>query len=221
MTCGAKKKRGGVCGKPAGHGTDHPGIGPCKLHGGQLPNVVRHHLPSIAEDALLGTGGLALANAYSDVEPLRALVFCVHRTAGQVQFYAERIAELEADELLVRDEEVTTRPLKEEKGAEDPGHTVEERKSSTSVSLHAWIKAHDAAVERLARYSALALKAGVEERLLQIEEAQVLLMASALRGILEDLSELTGHDLLADPRAAELVKHHMNTVDGTAVEEGV
>jgi hypothetical protein len=33
--CGAKKKRGGLCGRPAGWGTDHPGTGKCKLHGGR------------------------------------------------------------------------------------------------------------------------------------------------------------------------------------------
>jgi hypothetical protein len=32
--CGAKKKSGGTCGRPAGWGTDHPGTGRCKLHGG-------------------------------------------------------------------------------------------------------------------------------------------------------------------------------------------
>jgi|GEM_PF-3592948 len=34
--CGAKKKQGeGVCQQPAGWGTDHPGEGRCKLHGGR------------------------------------------------------------------------------------------------------------------------------------------------------------------------------------------
>jgi hypothetical protein len=32
--CGAKNRSGGKCGKPAGWGTDHPGSGRCKLHGG-------------------------------------------------------------------------------------------------------------------------------------------------------------------------------------------
>ena len=34
-TCGARKKQGpGTCTRPAGWGTDHPGFGQCKLHGG-------------------------------------------------------------------------------------------------------------------------------------------------------------------------------------------
>lgn len=32
--CGAKTRSGSPCGRPAGWGTDHPGSGRCKLHGG-------------------------------------------------------------------------------------------------------------------------------------------------------------------------------------------
>lgn len=39
--CGARKKQGpGLCARPAGWGTDHPGEGRCKLHGGATP--VKH-----------------------------------------------------------------------------------------------------------------------------------------------------------------------------------
>jgi hypothetical protein len=35
--CGANKKSGGTCRRPSGWGTDHPGVGRCKLHGGASP----------------------------------------------------------------------------------------------------------------------------------------------------------------------------------------
>lgn len=35
--CGKKNRAGGKCGKPAGWGTDHKGVGPCRLHGGATP----------------------------------------------------------------------------------------------------------------------------------------------------------------------------------------
>lgn len=35
--CGAKKRGGGTCTQVAGWGTDHPGQGRCKLHGGKTP----------------------------------------------------------------------------------------------------------------------------------------------------------------------------------------
>jgi hypothetical protein len=37
--CGAKRRQGeGTCRKPAGAGTDHPGVGRCRLHGGCTPS---------------------------------------------------------------------------------------------------------------------------------------------------------------------------------------
>jgi hypothetical protein len=36
-TCDAKTRAGGKCQRPAGWGTDHPGEGRCKLHGGCVP----------------------------------------------------------------------------------------------------------------------------------------------------------------------------------------
>ena len=37
--CGGKKHQGGgTCTRPAGWGTDHPGYGRCKLHGGCVPS---------------------------------------------------------------------------------------------------------------------------------------------------------------------------------------
>ncbi|NLA83026.1 MAG: hypothetical protein GX854_00550 [Clostridiales bacterium] len=43
--CGAKTKGSGEpCQRPAGWGTDHPGVGKCKLHGGASP--VKHGLYS-------------------------------------------------------------------------------------------------------------------------------------------------------------------------------
>lgn len=36
--CNAKTRQGGKCGRPAGWGTDHVGVGACKLHAGSTPN---------------------------------------------------------------------------------------------------------------------------------------------------------------------------------------
>ena len=35
-SCGGRTKRGGACKKPAGHGTEHPGVGQCRHHAGQV-----------------------------------------------------------------------------------------------------------------------------------------------------------------------------------------
>jgi hypothetical protein len=68
-TCGAKTRSGKPCRKPAGHGTDHPGEGRCKLHGGvgQKPST-RYQLtnasPTLQE---------AIAQQRSDPDPLNLL----------------------------------------------------------------------------------------------------------------------------------------------------
>jgi len=47
--CGAKRhQQPGVCRQPAGWGTDHPGVGKCKLHGGST----RNHRSGPANDRL-------------------------------------------------------------------------------------------------------------------------------------------------------------------------
>lgn len=43
-TCGAKTRSGGPCRHEAGWGTDHPGAGRCKLHGGSTP--IKHGIYS-------------------------------------------------------------------------------------------------------------------------------------------------------------------------------
>lgn len=55
--CNARRKRQqGLCKRPAGWGTPNPGIGPCKLHGGCVPNVVKsvgvRRLDAAARDAV-------------------------------------------------------------------------------------------------------------------------------------------------------------------------
>lgn len=40
MICGAKTRKGWPCRRPAGWGTNHPGRGRCKLHGGASPGAL-------------------------------------------------------------------------------------------------------------------------------------------------------------------------------------
>ena len=35
-SCGGRTKKGGACKKPAGQGTEHPGVGQCRHHDGQV-----------------------------------------------------------------------------------------------------------------------------------------------------------------------------------------
>lgn len=64
--CGRKKKQGpGICEQKAGWGTDHPGKGACKLHGGATP--MKHGRYSQVADVRLGE---LLAELENDPAPL-------------------------------------------------------------------------------------------------------------------------------------------------------
>lgn len=47
--CGARTRKGGRCGRPAGWGTDHVGGGTCKLHAGSTPAGRKHGARLLAE----------------------------------------------------------------------------------------------------------------------------------------------------------------------------
>src|SRR4051794_1743404 len=120
--CGATTRKGGKCGYPAGHGTDHVGFGRCRRHGGNSPNGRRYayQLEAIAQVPTMG-GDL-------EVEPTDALLYCVRREAGRQAWLRARL-ELEHGDVA------------------DPNSRVAEL-----------ARLETAATERLARFSAMALK---------------------------------------------------------------
>ena len=87
--CGARKRQGGApCGRPAGAGTRHPGVGRCKLHGGCTPN---HDLAAARATLDEVSSRLALP----DPLPHEALLACVRIAAAQVVYCTERVGELD------------------------------------------------------------------------------------------------------------------------------
>jgi hypothetical protein len=82
--CGAKKKPqqgGGTCKAGAGKGTDHPGVGRCKHHGGRTP--IKHGRYSDVARARLGP---ALAAIEADPDPLN-LMPELHLLRGLAQYH--------------------------------------------------------------------------------------------------------------------------------------
>lgn len=124
--CGARLKQAradgrDTCTQPAGWGTDHVGIGRCKLHGGATPNHSVNAARVQAEQALLRaqqTYGLPV-----DVEPGEALLGLVRVAAGIVAWLGAQIAQLQAEDLTV---DGRTHPL--------VSLYLEERKHLTQVS---------------------------------------------------------------------------------------
>jgi hypothetical protein len=123
-----------------------------------------------------------------NIDPLEALLWCVRSAAGEAQYASLQVAELE-------------------KAMQGGGKRA---------SLHPWIKVRQDALERLARFSKMAVDAGVAERLVQVEEAHARLMYRVVACVVADLA------LSAEQRerAPQLVRQHLELISGQADEAG-
>jgi hypothetical protein len=84
--CGAAKRNGGKCQRMAGWGTEHKGIGKCRLHGGTAPS---HNARAAALDAYDFLG------VPIEMNPLDALLWCIKIRAGEVKWLSDRMQELD------------------------------------------------------------------------------------------------------------------------------
>lgn len=93
--CGGKKRQTeGLCQLPKGHDTDHPGIGHCKLHGGNTRN---HRTNAQREKGRQLVAKFALP---TEIHYGQALMENLWRWTGMVNWLAGKIAEFEDDDEL-------------------------------------------------------------------------------------------------------------------------
>lgn len=151
--CGAEKRDGGKCGRPAGWGTGHQGVGACKHHGGCTPTHEAAGAVEIARREAVVMG------VPVDVEPDEFILSCIRRTAGEIAYCDERIAELKSAMVS----------------------------TMFGPQLHTWITVRQKAMERGVAFAAAALKAGIDERRTRAAERVGEAMAELIRGVLTDL----------------------------------
>lgn len=149
--CGAQKRQGdGTCTRPAGWGTDHAGLGRCKLHGGATPP----QMTGAARVLLDAEARALLANL--DVtpvdDPLRALL----TLAGQILAWQTATAAL-----VNRLEDVRT----EAAGGEQ---------------LRVEVALYERAMDRAAHVLAAIARLGIEERLATVTEHQADIVTGAV-----------------------------------------
>lgn len=97
--CGARTLRKGTpCRRPAGWGTDHPGVGYCKHHIGSTRNG-RIHAARQAAQLEAARIGLAI-----ETDPLEALGIVLGIAASQVGFLRSKVAELDDGDVLTKGE---------------------------------------------------------------------------------------------------------------------
>jgi hypothetical protein len=171
-TCGAATRTGGTCKKPPLEGATR-----CRLHGGASPRAQAAAADRIAEQAA-GRELARLGVARRDIHPAEALIELVQFTAAAVDYWRQRVTQLEEDELT------WGRTTEVHKGSgEFPGtDTTSEAKPNIAYVML------ERASDRLATYAAAALKAGVEERRVRLAESQGQLVAQAIRTILDQLN---------------------------------
>lgn len=174
--CGADKRSGdGTCTRPAGWGTQHPGTGHCKFHGGSTPNG--QLFAAREEVALLGF------HTEIDIEPHEALLVCVRLTAGRLAYCTHKVEELKQDEHMGRLLETSEKTF-----FNDDGDSVTyEEKKDKGPDLHAWIRVQREAVHDLAKFSKMAIDAGVEERRVALAERWGDRLTLLLQGVMSDL----------------------------------
>jgi len=151
--CGARTRGGKNCRHEAGWGTDHPGWGRCKMHGGNTRNgrLFAARLEALAEMPAFG--------ADVDIEAIDALLFCIRREAGREAWLRLRLQLLDPEGV---------------EAIADP--------AGLCAELH---RLEAQSTERLARFSKMALDAGVAERRIRLVERQARALAHAFTTALD------------------------------------
>lgn len=176
MQCKAHRRSGDQCGNHAIKGAEV-----CRMHGGSIPAVKAKAAQRVA--AGKADKAMRLFADPVDIDPANALLELVQWTAGEVRYWraeVARIAEGDPKSLTWGKTQAV-----EGTGPQGPVDT-ETREAAPPVAYRMLNEASD----RLAKYAAAALRAGVEERRVKLAEDQGSAVAGAIRRILERLDLL-------------------------------
>lgn len=185
--CGAHRKSDGLpCTQRAMHGQ-----GVCKVHGGMAKQnraAAARRLAAAAATSAVRTLGLRV-----DVSPAEALLDEVQWTAGHVLWLRGKVEELDSASLVWG----TTRTETElssalligfSKGKVKDVSSAPSNKVIQTAAPSVWYVLYTQERAHLVTVCTAALKAGVEERRVQLAEKQGELVAQVIRGVLDDLA---------------------------------
>ena len=180
--CGAKRRQGeGTCRKPAGAGTDHPGVGRCRLHAGRTPSHRR-----AGQDRLIEKGARTMLE--------RENLVPVDNPLQQLQLLAAEIVACK-DVLADKVEKLAFVDQRGQSGARGPQGGL--------------LSAYERALDRSTAVMVDMARLGIDERLVRLSEAQAELMKRVIVAVLDSREmglsrELrqTGRTILARELAA-------------------
>lgn len=210
LICGAKKRDAGQCCASPIRGATR-----CKRHGGASPQAKAAAARRIAEQEaqeLMEKAITTLGLKGKDIDPATALLEEISWTYAHVQWLRAKVQELTENQTLVRGTEdryeftddgdtrftagnnESANPgahslvwgqteYRDKTGGDDAGQTVVEQ-----AGINIWYQLYMKEREHLAKVSALALKAGIEERKIKLAESQGELVAAVLQRILNALN---------------------------------
>jgi hypothetical protein len=191
--CGAKDPNDatGKCTRLAGFGTDHLGLGNCYRHGGAMESgeraITKAELRMLAGDPLVM------------VDPGEALLWCVTLAAQDLAW---------TNHMIMKLEKATHRPVTSETGYSTEKGETRSKRLEPRV-LDGYILERHKAEDRLARFSKMALDAGVAQRAIDLAEKMAEMYAVTIAAILSDLK-------VDMAKAAPVIERHLRTLEGTS-----
>src|SRR4249920_3483306 len=171
--CGGRLRDGSddTCEKQAGWGTDHVGIGRCRLHGG---NTASHRANAVKVE---GAREVARLGGRKDIHPAAALLELVQYGAVTVEYWRGVVAALPEDDLTWGvTEEVDS------SGGEGGGFSSTKREAKPHIALVLL----RAAEQDLAAYASAALKAGVDAALVSVAQVHANRLIAVVDHVLAD-----------------------------------
>lgn len=177
MKCTAKRTNGTPCNAYA-----VKGLKVCRVHGGSSKRAKAAAARRVEEEKAkrVAANELQRFRAGTDVDPAAKLLDMLYVAAGEERVWGEQVQRLRE----TAPHKLTAVQTRISVG-KDRGGTTELRHvdATVAVEYRLWTEAQ----ERVAKFAAAALRAGVEERRVKLAEDQGALVAQVIRGVLNDL----------------------------------
>lgn len=180
--CGAKKRQTeGTCERPAGWGTDHPGTGRCKLHGGST----RTQSVAAEREALEVRARVLFEKVAPEVVPVDNPLEAYRMFAGRVMAWLALMEELLAD-------------------VQSPRY-----RGATAEQIRGEIVLYERAMDRANTVLSTYAKLNIDERLARVTQAQADILVAVVKaglnaaGVTSDQRELAHAEIA---RQLRLVK---------------